>query len=393
MTSADKPESRYTDGLRRSGYRTRRTAATRIPNQRRELDRRPPPPAFDVASPPDVSPSPDVSPDKLAAFDVQALRELARSGGLGAVAGAADDALRRRLFAAAYTVAYPIVFKVVTQKVERRREHGRCMRNPQHLVGPCLDGFYDDVEATIEHLFAARTPIDDLEAWLAYWAPKAAVNSYRKRRGSLGALQRPRMTKALAELLGDDRWLKDLALQILTWVGISATAGAEVWPLDEWAQRRAMITGEFQASTPAVVAVEVAHVLELLRQRPDWYAEHVERPLSHKPVPIAATPGDEVANLRSPAEQHEIEDRQVTALAWTALEAITEGLRSNRDPTETVIRVLTTLFLGGSGAETISQAPGTGPAHEERVSALLADPAALAGVVDRVLRIVREVEQ
>jgi hypothetical protein len=110
---------------------------------------------------------------------------------------------------------------------------------------------------------------------------------------------------------------------------------------------------------------------------------------------VAAPPGDCVADPRplQPAQQHEPDDAHVAGLAWTALEAIAAGLESHRDPAETVIRVLTTLFLGGSGAETIDLAPGTAAAYHERLSALLADPAALAAVVDRVLRIVRDVEQ
>jgi hypothetical protein len=393
VTSADEPESQPAAESRQPGWR--KPAAARIPNQRREFDRRQPrrtPPA-DVA--PSGGAESDVAPSGGAESDgVVLIRELARTGELKAAARAANEAERRHLYAAAYAVAYPVVFQVVTQKVERRRGHGLCARGLRHLGGACLDGFYDDVEALIEHLFAATTPIDDLEAWLAYWAPRAAVDGHRKRRGARGALQRPRMTKGLAERLGHDPWLMDLALRILTWVGIPATAGAGVWPLDEWAQQRARTTGDIPGSTPAALAVEVAHVLAVLRQQPDWYADHVECPLGRKPAPVAAPPGDGVADPRplQPAQQHEPDDPHVTGLAWTALEAIAAGLHSDRDPAETVIGVLTTLFLGGSGVETIDLAPGAGPAHHERWSALLADPAALAVVVERVLRIVREVE-
>jgi hypothetical protein len=327
--------------------------------------------------------------------EVIAVRRLAGTGDLAATAAAASEAERRRLYAGAYAVAYPVVFQVVTRKVERRRGHRHCARGLRHLEGTCLDGFHDDVEALIAHLFAATTPIDDLEAWLAHWAPRAAVDGHRRRRGARGALQRPRMTRALAERLGHDRWLMDLALQILTWVGVPATAGTALWPLDEWAQRRARTTDDVAGSTAAAVASEIDHVLTAMRRQPAWYADHVERPLGHKTAPVAPPPGDGPADSRPlrPVEPHELDDAHVAGLAWTALEAIAAGLRQGRDPAETVIRVLTTLFLGGSGAETIGRAPGTGPGHHDRVSALLADPGALAVVVDRVLRIVRQVEQ
>jgi hypothetical protein len=367
VTSGHDPESPLAARGFRPGGRNSPPAAARIPRQRRNAEPR----------------------------EAAVVRRLACTGDLAATLAVANEAERRRLYAGAYAVAYPVVFQVVTRKVEHRRGHRHCARGLRHLDSACLDGFYDDVEALIEHLFAATAPIDDLEAWLAYWAPRAAVDGYRRRRGARGALQRPRMTRALAGRLGHDRWLIDLALQILTWVGVPATAGAALWPLDEWAQRRARITGDVRGSTPAAVASEIDQVLAVLRRQPDWYADYVERPLGRKTAPVAPPPGDGPADSRPlrPAEPHELDDAHVAGLAWTALEAITAGLRHGRDPAETVIRVLTTLFLGGSGVEAIGRAPGAGPGHHDRVSALLADPGALAVVVDRVLRIVRQVEQ
>ena len=312
------------------------------------------------------------------------VRELARTGRLAAAVADAEEDQRRRLHAAAYDIAFPIVFSAVTRKVEHRRGHRGCAKGLRQLAGSCLDGFHDDVEALVEHLFAASAPIADLPAWLTFWAPRAAVDGHRRRRGARGALQRPRMTRALAARLGHDPWLMDLALQILTWVGVPATAGTGLWPLDEWTQRRAGITGDPYASTPAVVAAEIEQVLRVLRQRPEWYAEHVERPLSLKPVPVAA----ELPEV--PETGDDGAETAITELAAVALDAITGGLAGGRDPEETVTRVLTAVFLGGTGAEELDRPPGAGPVTGDRLSAAFSDPAALARIVGRVLGIVRE---
>ncbi|UQU64296.1 hypothetical protein COUCH_35960 [Couchioplanes caeruleus] len=354
---------------RRPGSTNARTPGPKIPNQRR-----------------DARTTPTVS--------VQHLTELAGAGTLGGIVAEAGEGGRRGYYTAAYALCHPVVFDVVTRKVERRRGHAGCRRGLRHLTGPCLDAFYDDVEALVDHLLATTTPIDDLPAWLAYWAPRAAVDGHRRRRGAIGALQRPRMTATLAAGLDHDQWLMALALEILTWVGVPATAGADLWPLDEWAQRRALVTGDQAGSTPAVVAADVERVLAVMRRRPDWYADHVERPLGHKPAPVAAPPGDGVTDPRPlrAVDEHDAADAHIAVLAGTAVEAIAAGLNRPGDPAATVVRVLTSLFLGGTGAEVLDRAPGVGPDSDERLSALLTDPAAVAGIVDRVLPIVRELE-
>lgn len=326
---------------------------------------------------------------------VDRLAELARAGAIGSAMASADDAERRRLYTAAYALCHPIVFEVVTRRVERRRGHLRCRRGLRYLTGPCLDGFHDDVEALVDHLLAATTPIDDLRPWLAFWAPRAAVDGHRRRRGALGALQRPRMTAALATALGHDPWLMNLALEMLIWVGIPATAGAELWPLDEWAERRSLITGDHAGSNSTVVAADIEQVLAVMRKRPAWYLAHVELPLGRKPAPVAASPGDGVDDRRPlrTVDDHDLDDAHVVVLAGLALEAIVTGLRRDGDPAAVVVRTLRTLFLGGSGAEELGRAPAAGPALDERLSVLLADPAAVDRIVERVLRIVREVEQ
>jgi hypothetical protein len=317
------------------------------------------------------------------------LAGLARLASLRDVLTRADESERRRLYEAGFACAYPVVFQVVTRKVERARGHHACARGIRHLAGECLDGFHDDVEALVEHLFASTAPIDDLGAWLAFWAPRAAVDGHRRRRGERGALQRPRMTKALQAALGSDPWLMDLALRILTWVGIPTTAGAGLWPLEEWAQSRAEVTGDPRGSTPATVEAEVGRVLGVLSRRTAWFARHVERPLGLKPAPVAAPPGDGAGDPR-PLVTTDQQDVYAVLLAADALAAIDARLRCGGDPVAAVVDVLTTLFLGGSGAEELSRPPGAAGAPDERLSALLSDPAALSGVVERILRIVRE---
>ena len=317
------------------------------------------------------------------------LAGLARIASLRDILSQADQSERRRLSEAGFACAYPVVFQVVTRKVERARGHHGCARGIRHLADDCLDGFHDDVEALVEHLFASTEPIDDLGAWLAFWAPRAAVDGHRRRRGARGALQRPRMTKALQASLGSDPWLMELALRILTWVGIPATAGAGLWPLEEWAQSRAQVTGDPGGSTPATVEAEIGQVLGVLSRRTAWFERHVEGPLGLKPAPVAPPPGDAAGDPR-PLVTTDQQDVYAVLLAADALTAIDARLRTGCDPAAAVIDVLTTLFLGGSGAEELTRPPGAGGAPDERVAALLSDPGALSGVVDRILRIVRE---
>jgi hypothetical protein len=323
------------------------------------------------------------------------VRRLAAAAQLGRAMSTADEATRRRLRTAIYAIVHPIVFAAVTRKVEIHRGHRSCLRGLRHLTAGCLDAFQDDVDALIDYLLAARTPITDLDAWLAYWAPRAAVDGHRRRRGERGALQRPRMTKALAAGLGHDRWRLELAIQILTWVGIPANAGDSVWPLDEWSHRRAAVTGDYACSTPRVVEAEVSAVLEIMRRRPDWYETHVERPLGQKDAPVAPPPGDNATDPRPlrASEPDELDDAYAGGLAWIALEAIDARLSSGRTPEDAVLPVLSALFVDGCGTEIIDRAPGAGPGDDEQLAALLADGLAARTLVGRVLEILRRVDQ
>ena len=143
----------------------------------------------------------------------------------------------------------------------------------------------------------ATDPIDNFDGWLATRLSPATVDAHRRRRGEIGALQRPRLPAWLGEALGGDPWLCDLAVQILVWAGVPATAGAELWPLDGWAARRAEVTGAPPAGpdTRDTLDREVRTVLAAMGTRPKWYAEHVERPLGHKRAPVAPMPADGAA--------------------------------------------------------------------------------------------------
>ena len=316
--------------------------------------------------------------------DVARLRDRARNGELGPAVAAGD---RARLIRAAFTVTYPIVFDVVTRRVELHvRGHKRCSRGITFLDGACLDAYYDDVEALIDYLLAATTPIEDLEGWLAHWAPKAVVDGHRRRRGERGALQRPRMTRILAAGLGDDEWLRELAVKILVWVGVPAGAGADLWPLERWAQMRAERTGDHDGSTVTRVAAEVEHVLAVMRRRPQWYDYYVERPLGRKAAPVAPPPGDGLTDPRPlvTVTHEERADARISGLATAAVEAIQAGLAHDGNPKAVVSEVLGRLFLGGTGAEELDQVAPAGA--DQWLSVLLADPAAIDGIVERVLR-------
>jgi len=318
------------------------------------------------------------------------LRDVAGRGELGPAIAAGHGP---RLSRAAFAVSYPIVFDVVTRRLElTTRGHSRCAQGIRFMDGACLDGYHDDVESLVDHLLVSRKPIGDLEGWLAHWAPKAAIDGHRRRRGERGALQRPRMTRALAADLGDDPWLRELALKILVWAGVPAGAGGDLWPLDRWAQMRAEWTGDRAGSDPARVAAEVEQVLAAMRRRPGWYQDYVERPLGHKVPPVAPPPGDGATDPRPliPVAPEEIDDAHLRELASAAVEAIRTGIDHHHDATDTVVEVLTRLFLGGTGADQLDRAPtAAGDPRDRRLTALLADPVALSGIVDRVLGIVR----
>jgi hypothetical protein len=325
--------------------------------------------------------------------DVEKLRGLARDGLLAAAVRTASATELRSITGSAYDLGWPIVFSRLTRRLERRRGHPDCAAAVHRLADDCLDRFYDDVEAVVDDLLVHATkPIGNLEAWIGSRLNAATVNGHRRLRGRRGALQRPRIPGWLAADLGHDRWLTTLATEILVWVGIAATAGTGVWPVDGWAQRRAAVTGDWQGSDPVTIASDVETVLAAMRRRPTWYLSYVETPLGRKHAPVASVPW---ANFGaepplSLAEPDGPEDARLNDLAAAAVQAI--GLRIGRgeDVASVVVDVVATVFRGDRLHDEIDRPPHAAPAYDERVSLRLADQSTVDRIVSTVLDILAE---
>ena len=326
---------------------------------------------------------------------VQRLRELARQGRLADVAAAAVGAERRAITGAAYDVAWPIVFSRLTRKLELRRGHSACAVAVERLADECLDRFHDDVEAVVDDLLVhARRPVQDLEAWIASRLNAATVNGHRRLRGQRGALQRPRLPRWLAEALGGDRWLTTLATDILVWVGVSATAGNGIWPLEAWAQRRGAVTGDWARSDLATVATDVETVLAAMRRRPTWYESYVERPLGHKQPPVAPVPlGDVPYACARPLPLGGADDRTdagLMLLAAEAVHAIDSRIAAGEPADAVVIDVINAVFQPVGGRIRLDHPPHAGTDEYDTVAGALADRVTVDRIVATVLGIIRE---
>ncbi len=318
------------------------------------------------------------------------IRAIAKRGSLAAVAAKVSAVERVRLAGAAYGIVWPLVFTKVTQRIERHRGHWMCATSVQRLSDGCLDGFHDDVEAVIEDLLSHSTrPIQNIEGWVTSRLNAALVNGYRRRRGQRGALQRPRVPNWLVAALGHDQWLTALAVEILNWVGVPMSAGTGLWPVDVWAQRRAVVTGDWAGSDSAVVCREVGQVLAAMRIRPTWYAAYVERPLGRKQAPTAVLPpssGEGTAPLLL-TERHELDDARLFGLAAAAIEVMGTRLRRGDDAVRTVVEVLSEAFAVGTGWDELDQPPYGVAWPDEQVARLLTDQHA----VDRIVSVVLEI--
>jgi hypothetical protein len=239
----------------------------------------------------------------------------------------------------------------------------------------------------VEHaLRRATDPIDNFDGWLATRLSPATVDAHRRRRGEIGALQRPRLPAWLGEALGGDPWLCDLAVQILVWAGVPATAGAELWPLDGWAARRAEVTGAPPAGRDTLDR-EVRTVLAAMRTRPKWHAEHVERPLGHKRAPVAPMPADGAAEP-APLQlvgPDETDDARLIDLADLALRAIEKRLDRGHEPAMAVSAVVRCVF--GTDDEVLDRLPHNGFTREDWLATALADEARLDRIVTTVLAV------
>jgi hypothetical protein len=322
--------------------------------------------------------------------DLPSVRELAQKGRLVEAYEAAPPEERRRLRADAYAVLILVVFTQLTRRVEARRGHRDCMVGVGRLRPDCLDKFHDDMDAVLDDLFrTARTPIKNLEGWVSRRLVAVTIDAHRRRRGERGALQRPRIPRWLADELKHNTRLMELALEMLEWVGVEATAGVHDWPIEVWSAQR-IADGDDYESASRSVAHDVAVVLAAMRKRPQWYADYVERPMGRKRAPLAGVRRDGTDPAFDPAraalEAEAADDARRTELAELAIAAIHARMVRGDDLHSTVVDVVTTVFGSGSGSEELDRVPATGSADDERMNARLADPETL----ERIIAVVRE---
>ena len=280
--------------------------------------------------------------------DIDELRELARGGRLGAQLSSPANAKQAKLDGALYSLVWPIVFNRLTRPLELRRGHRACAVRVTLLSSECVDGFHDDVEAVVDGVRRRATvPIDDLEAWIATMARTAAVDGYRRRRGLLGAPQRPRVPGWLSDRLAREPWLTRLALHVMEWVGVPTTAGHQLWPLDSWVERRAQATGDWSGSTTDTIRRDVEHVLTAMRSRPRWYQQNIEQPLGRKQTPTSVSPASIPLAPVPPSEDNDEAELAVRAICLR----VDAGEDARQVATEVVRQVfhgrLSAVRLGG----------------------------------------------
>jgi hypothetical protein len=290
--------------------------------------------------------------------------------------------------AALYAIVAGAVY-TQTQPRERARGHIRCATAPERLEPECHDRYQDNVEVMLADLRKhGDTPILNPEGWLIARFNAVTVDANRRRRGERGALQRPRLPRWLDRRLGTE-WRRRLALEIMTWVGVPNSAGLSLWPLSAWADLRERITGETGPGESAVAA-EVEIVLAAMRTNRRWYDLYIERPLGRKHAPVLPVQrnGREAEPL-VPVRRDERADGRLRDLADLAVDAIARRLAAGEDRAEAVRAVLGIAFGGGTGADGLGEVPGAGADHDERLAALIADPATVQRVVEAIVDIIR----
>ncbi|HEV2637925.1 MAG TPA: hypothetical protein VGX23_22430 [Actinocrinis sp.] len=290
---------------------------------------------------------------------------------------------------ALYRLVSELVYERTTRPNERRRGHDLCAASLAKLGPDCHDKHQDDVEAVFLHVLRHQDlHFENLPGWLVPRLGPVTVDAHRRRRGERGALQRPRLPGWLADELGQDPWLRRLVVNILDWVGVTATAATGLWPLGAWAQQRALAYGEPECSE-ARVAQDVERVLAAMRRRPAWFAEYVERPLGRKQPPLAADQGGEPDYVAG-ARPDEVADSLLAQLAWAAIEALDAQLKQGAPLRAAVLAVLGEVFGRDSGAAEMDRAPGGGPGARERAAQLILEPQVLDRVVDAVIAIIED---
>lgn len=324
------------------------------------------------------------------------VRELARRGLLKNTWSAAGRERRRVLRAGAGEIVWPIVYHRVTKRVEHKRGHFLCASSIERLEPECLDRFHDDVEAVLDHLFQhAGIEIHNLEGWLVTSLQRATVDGHRKRRSSLrGAAQRPRLTVWQRRALGDDPWLLELALAMLDWVGVEATAGTGVWPLNALAQRRAATRGEPRPDE-AAVAADIETVLAAMRQRRGWYERNLERPLGRKQAPVwmaHPTPdgGDPDPDPVVFVSRDELNDLLMSELAAEALDTMRHRIRAGEAPEQVVPEVIEAVFGSSPAGHGLDCVPGSEPVGPELAVALVRDPVRRRRIIAAVIVLLKE---
>jgi hypothetical protein len=290
--------------------------------------------------------------------------------------------------AALYAIVADAAF-TQTQPRERARGHLRCATAPDRMEPECHDRFQDNIEAMLADLHKhGDVPIMNPEGWLIARFNAVTIDANRKRRGERGALQRPRLPRWLERRLGTE-WERRLALEIMVWVGVPNSAGLNLWPLSAWADLRERITGETGPGETAVAA-DIEIVLATMRTNPRWYDLYIERPLGHKHAPVLPVQhGGREAEHLVPVRRDERTDARLRNLADLAVDAIARRLTAGEEATEAVRTVLGVVFGGGTGADGLGDVPGAGADHDERLEALIADPATVQRVVEAVVDIIR----
>ncbi|GIF06851.1 hypothetical protein [Actinoplanes siamensis] len=313
---------------------------------------------------------------------VDEVRDLARRGLLASAIADATGPQRLRLTGATYSIVWPIVYRRLTQKIELRRGHVNCAASVRHLAADCLDRFENDVEAVVDDVTRrACTRIENLEGWIVSRLVPATVDGHRRRRGEIGALQRPRVPAWLCRELGGDAWLIELAVQILVWVGTPAPAGHDLWPTESWVVRHGERHGGWSAYGEADVRADIRTVLAAMARRPRWYEQYVEAPLGHKRAPVASAAQLE-ARAETAPDPHTEHERLITALAHSAVQLIRARLARGEPARTVVAEVLNTVF----GADT--EDAGGGRAYDDRLEHVLRDDEELDRIVAVVLEIV-----
>jgi hypothetical protein len=324
---------------------------------------------------------------------VERIRSLAAEGRLAQAIESAWGPARTELIGAVFALVWPVVYERLTRKLEKRRGHRACTVAVHLLAAECLDRFYDDVEAVIDDVSVnSDQPIHNFEAWVASRLNAATVNAHRRRRGQTGALQRPRLPQWLSARLGRDEWLSELALLILVWVGVPATAGVGLWPLDQWSHRRALRTQDWSGSSPSAVERDIERVMDAMRSRRQWFDDHVETPLGHKVTSVASVPLDPQGRYVEPAPlsltgPDEVHNGLLLDLAGAAIDVMAARLRAGEDARVVVVDVVRRLF-GSPAVGDLDRPPLAASTEDEQVAVLLADRRAVDRVVDAVLRIV-----